>query len=75
MGINPFDLKRSDIDKDEKNIWWWVYDALNVLIAAGVLKKNDWKEVTHNRLDPSKLILQQQYNMLNEEKYQTLERI
>jgi len=37
--------KRSDSDKDEKNVWWWVYDALNVLIAAGVLKKNDWKEV------------------------------
>jgi len=59
LGINPFDLKRSDIDKDEKNIRRRVYDALNVLIAAGVLKKNDRKEVTHNRLDPSKLILQQ----------------
>lgn len=41
LGMNPFDLKRSDIDKDEKNIRRRVYDALNVLIAAGVLKKND----------------------------------
>jgi hypothetical protein len=63
-GINPFDLKWSDIDKDEKNIRWRVYDALNVLIAAGVLKKNDRKEVTHNWLDPSKLIIMQQYSTL-----------
>lgn len=49
--------KRSDSDKDEKNVWRRVYDALNVLIAAGVLKKNDWKEVMHNHLDPSKLLM------------------
>lgn len=56
--------KRSDSDKDEKNVWRRVYDALNVLIAAGVLKKNDWKEVMHNHLDPSKLLMYKQYCQL-----------
>lgn len=56
--------KRSDSDKDEKNVWRWVYDALNVLIAAGVLKKNDRKEVMHNHLDPSKLLMYKQYCQL-----------
>jgi hypothetical protein len=41
QGLHPYDTKRVDNDKDEKNVRRRVYDALNVLIAAGVLKKND----------------------------------
>ena len=40
--------------KDEKNIRRRVYDALNVLIAAGVLVKNNKKvEVLKKKIDPS----------------------
>jgi hypothetical protein len=53
--------KRSDSDKDEKNVRRRVYDALNVLIAAGVLKKNEKKEVMHNHLDPSKILIFKQF--------------
>ena len=53
---NP--LKASETEKDEKNVRRRVYDALNVLIAAGVLRKNYKKEVEHNTLaDPSKIVI------------------
>lgn len=53
MGLHDFEPKRVDSEKDEKNVRRRVYDALNVLIAAGVLQKNQKKEVEHNRTDPS----------------------
>lgn len=56
--------KKSDCEKDEKNVRRRVYDALNVLIAAGVLKKNERKEVQHNQYDPSKILLHQQFMAL-----------
>ena len=55
---NP--LKPSESEKDEKNVRRRVYDALNVLIAAGVLQKNHKKEVEHNfSSDPSKVVIRE----------------
>jgi len=48
LGFHSFEPKRVDTEKDEKNVRRRVYDALNVLIAAGVLKKNEKRQVEHN---------------------------
>ena len=57
MGLHNFEPKWVDSEKDEKNVWRRVYDALNVLIAAGVLRKNHKKEVEHNGKDPSMALM------------------
>lgn len=44
---------------EAKNVRWRVYDALNVLIAAGVLRKNEKKMVEHNWNDPSRIVYRQ----------------
>ena len=49
------DMEDAEDEKDQKNIRRRVYDALNVLVAVKVLRKNEYKQVMYNPDDPSQI--------------------